>query len=59
MGERICSIAGCGEIAEAQGLCTKHFTAALTHGVFFGRRRSFNEQHTAQTTHQSCVIAQA
>ena len=34
MGGHICSIAGCDREAEVRGMCSAHFTAALTHGVF-------------------------
>ena len=49
MGKKNCSIAGCNEIAKEQGLCTKHFTAALTHGVFFEHRHPLNAQHPCAT----------
>lgn len=32
MTEHVCSIVGCDEPAESQGMCARHFTRALIYG---------------------------
>lgn len=39
MTSHTCSIAGCEREAEANGMCSAHFTAALVHGVFHPTHR--------------------